>query len=318
MNDAFTCCTLCPRTCGANRHETQGLCGMGAELRVSTALLHHGEEPCISGEATCINSQTGGGGGSGTIFFSGCALRCVFCQNHEISMPTTPQGRGQALGVDDLTALMLELQLSGAHNINLVTPSHFTPLLRTAIAQAKGHGLAIPVVWNSSGYESVETLRSLKGLVDIYLPDLKYMDAQAAARYAAAPDYPEAAVRAIAEMFRQVGRLRLEDGPEGNGLAKRGLLVRLLVLPGNAGRADLALDWIAQNLGRKVGVSLMGQYYPAHRAAEFPELRRGVSQEDYEALVRQMERLGLNIGYTQAVGSSADFTPDFLGAEGAG
>lgn len=310
MNDAFTCCTLCPRTCGANRHETSGLCGMGAELRVSTALLHHGEEPCISGESEST-------GGSGTIFFAGCALRCVFCQNHEISMPTTPQGRGQTLDVDDLTALMLELQLSGAHNINLVTPSHFTPLLRTAIAQAKGHGLAIPVVWNSSGYESVETLRSLKGLVDIYLPDLKYMDAQAAARYAAAPDYPEAATRALAEMFRQVGRLRLEDGPEGSGLAKRGLLIRLLVLPGNAGRADLALEWIAKNLGRKVGVSLMGQYYPAHRAAEFPELRRGVDPADYDALVRQMERLGLNLGYTQAVGSSADYTPDFLGAQGA-
>ena len=287
-----------------NRHETVGLCGVGAELRVSTALLHHGEEPCLSGP----DSENGG---SGTIFFSGCALRCVFCQNHHISMPQTPEGLGQALSVDDLTALMLELKLSGAHNINLVTPSQFTPLVRQAIIQAKANGLSLPVVWNSGGYESVETLRTLDGLVDIYLPDLKYMDARAAARYAAAPGYPEIVQAAIAEMHRQVGTLRLGD----QGLAERGLLIRLLVLPGNAGRTDLALKWIASTLGADTFVSLMGQFYPAHRAAgEFPEINRAVTQAEYDAVLERLEWLGLTSGYVQEVGSRPAWTPDFLRA----
>jgi putative pyruvate formate lyase activating enzyme len=292
-------CTLCPRACGVDRDERPGLCGGGAHMRVSIAQLHYGEEPVLSGTDP---KQ----GGSGTIFFSGCALKCVYCQNHEISVGNM----GHEIGVDDLVAVMLELMLAGAHNINLVTAAHYTPHVREALVLAKRHGLSLPVVWNSSGYESVDTLRTLEGLVDIYLPDLKYMDAAAAARYSAAPDYPRIATHAIYEMHRQVGRLVVEDGPGGQRLARRGLLTRLLVLPGNVGRTDLALDWIADTLGRESWVSLMGQYYPTHRAAEFAEINRGVATAEYAAVRARMEELGLN-GYAQEVGSSGDWTPEF-------
>lgn len=289
-------CTLCPRACKAVRAETPGFCGAGASMRVALAQLHYGEEPCLSGPDPAL-------GGSGTIFFSGCALRCVSCQNHDISFSAL----GHDLSVDDLTALMLEFQLSGAHNINLVTPSHCTPQVRQALVLAKASGLTLPVIWNSSGYETVETLCSLEGLVDIYLPDLKHMDAQAAARYCAAPDYPRVATHAILEMHRQVGRLALDDA----GLAVRGLIIRLLVLPGNAGRADLALDWIADTLGADTAVSLMGQYYPAHRANEFPEINRCVTPGEYGAVRARLEALGFTCGFVQEVGSTAAWTPDF-------
>jgi putative pyruvate formate lyase activating enzyme len=290
-------CTLCPRACKAVRAVKPGFCGAGARLRVALAQLHYGEEPVLSGSDP---EQ----GGSGTIFFSGCALRCVYCQNHDISIGNL----GHELSVDDLTAMMLELQLSGAHNINLVTAGHYAPQVREALLLAKRHGLDLPIVWNSSGYESVDTLRSLEGLVDIYLPDLRYMDAQAAARYSAAPDYPKAATFALCEMHRQVGSLAV-DGL--TGLATRGLLIRLLVLPGNLGRTDLALDWIADTLGPGTAVSLMGQYYPAHRAPEFPEIARGVAPEEYAVIRAHMDELGFTRGFVQEVGSSAAYTPDF-------
>lgn len=292
-------CAICPRACGVDREQTPGLCGAGASLRVSLAQLHHGEEPVLSGD----DPQKGG---SGTIFFSGCNLRCVYCQNHDISEGNL----GHDLATDDLVAVMLELQLAGAHNINLVTPTHFTPQVREALILAKRHGLSLPVVWNSSGYESVETLRTLDGLVDIYLPDLKYMDRAAAARYSSAPDYPTVATHAIHEMHRQVGRLVVAEGPGGQRLARRGVLTRLLVLPGNLGRTDLALDWIADTLGTDAWVSLMGQYYPTHRAAEFPEINRGVTPAEYAAVAEHMAALGLN-GFVQQVGSSSAWTPDF-------
>lgn len=289
-------CALCPRACGAVRAKKPGLCGADAQIRVALAQLHHGEEPCLSGS----DADTGG---SGTIFFSGCALRCVYCQNHDISIGNM----GHSLSVEDLVALMLELQLAGAYNINLVTPSHFTPQVRQALVLAKEHGLGLPVVWNSSAYETVDALKSLEGLVDIYLPDLRYMDAHAAARYSAAPDYPRMATHAICEMHRQVGQLTFDDV----GLARRGLLIRLLVLPQNLGRTDLALTWVADTLGADAAVSLMGQYYPAHRAAEFPEINRSVTPGEYAAVRAHMEELGFARGFVQDVGSSSAFTPDF-------
>ncbi|MBA4358263.1 MAG: radical SAM protein, partial [Desulfovibrio sp.] len=298
----MTACTLCPRACGVDRSvdrtKQPGLCGMGARLRVALAQLHFGEEPVLSGAS-----------GSGTIFFSGCSLRCVYCQNHDISFG----GIGHELSVDDLTALMFELELAGAHNVNLVTPTHFTPLVRQALVQAKANGLGIPVVWNSSAYETVETLRTLEGLVDIYLPDLRYMDSQAAARYSAAADYPEVACAAIIEMHRQVGHLMLKDstGQDSMAIAQGGLIIRLLVLPGNAGRTDLGLNWIKENLGLETCLSLMGQYYPAHRAGEFPELNRCLRPVEYLALRRHMEKLGFENGFVQQVGGDAKGTPNF-------
>ena len=290
-------CTLCPRGCRAIRTGKPGRCGAGARLRVALAQLHHGEEPVLSGPAE-------GERGSGAIFFSGCNLGCVYCQNHDISIG----GLGHDMSVDDLTAMMLELQLAGAYNINLVTAAHYTPQVREALIRAKRHGLTLPVVWNSSGYESVAALRTLEGLVDIYLPDLRYMDVDAAARYSAAPDYPKAATFAICEMHRQVGDLIVD---EGTGLATRGLIIRLLALPGDAGRVDLALSWIADTLGPDTAISLMGQYYPTHRAHEFPEIDRGVTPEEYAALLARMDELGFTRGFAQAVGSSEAGTPDF-------
>ncbi|MDP3426729.1 MAG: radical SAM protein [Humidesulfovibrio sp.] len=295
----FSSCRVCPRACGVNRAETTGLCGVGTGLRVALAQLHFGEEPCLSGTTS---HEPGQARGSGAIFFSGCSLRCVYCQSHDISMG----GLGHDLSVDDLTAMMLELELAGAHNVNLVTPTHFTPLVREALLLARASGLSIPVVWNSSAFETVETLRTLDGLVDVYLPDLRYMDAAAAARYSGAPDYPQVACAAILEMHRQVGQLIVE-----NGLARRGLIIRLLVLPGNLGRTDLGLDWIAENLGTGTAISLMGQYYPAHRAGEFPEINRCLKPIEYAAVRRHMERLGFDNGFVQRVGADASGTPDF-------
>lgn len=299
-------CFLCPRACGAVRSRRPGRCGGGATMRVALVQLHHGEEPVLSGPAD-------GARGSGAIFFSGCALGCVYCQNHDISIEEPEgaeglHGLGREIDVDGLTAAMLELQLSGAYNINLVTAGHYAPLVRQSLLLAREHGLALPVVWNSSGYETVETLRLLDGLVDVYLPDLRYMDATAAARYSGAPDYPKAATFALCEMRRQVGDLVVD---EATGLARSGIIVRVLVLPGDAGRADLALDWIADTLGTDTAVSLMGQYYPTHRAGEFPEIDRGVTDEEYEKLLDHFEELGFTLGFAQAVGSSEAGTPNF-------
>lgn len=302
--ETMTACTLCPRACGRapgfDRHAKPGLCGVGPTLRVALAQLHFGEEPVLSGPASRP-------GGSGTIFFSGCSLRCVYCQNHDISIGAGSKGGlGHDLSVEDLAAAMFELKLLGAHNINLVTPTHYTPLVRQALVLARGNGLGLPVVWNSSAYETVETLQTLEGLVDIYLPDLRYMDSQTAARYSGAPDYPAVACAAIEEMHRQVGQLMVEDG-----LARRGIIIRLLVLPGNLGRTDLALDWIARRLGADTSVSLMGQYYPAHRAQEHPEINRGLRPAEYAAVRARLEELGFENGFVQQVGGSAACTPDF-------
>jgi putative pyruvate formate lyase activating enzyme len=284
-------CLLCPRTCGVDRHRQVGACGSGATVQVNCSQLHFWEEPVISGSR-----------GSGTVFFSGCNLKCVYCQNHAISQ----EHRGTDCSVADLAGRMLDLQGQGAHNINLVTPTHFTPLVRESLILAKDRGLAIPVVWNSSAYETVETLRSLTGLVDIYLPDFRYFDDTAAMTYSDAPRYPEFAKSAILEMFRQVGHLRTFDD-----LATGGLLIRILVLPGNLNRADQILAWIARELGNETCISLMGQYYPTYRAAEHPEINRPVEPAEYATLEALLEDLGFANGFVQEIGSSADYTPNF-------
>lgn len=292
MRPELTTCVICPRDCGVDRQHQVGACGLGATLTVNCSQLHFGEEPVISGQR-----------GSGTIFFAGCNLHCVYCQNYPISQ----EHRGSPCSVPELVAMMLDLQRQGAHNINLVTPTHFTPQIREALVLARDRGLKIPVVWNSNAYEKVETLKTLEGRVDIYLPDFRYFDEAAAVAYSAAPEYPEVAKSAILEMHRQVGRLTVDD----NGLATRGLLIRVLVLPGNLGRADLILEWIAQELGSDTWVSLMGQYYPAGRASQFPELARPVGRAEYDALADRLEDLGLSNGFVQEVGSSAAYTPNF-------
>ena len=252
-------CALCPRRCGAARRETAGLCGMGAELKVARAALHYWEEPCISG---CD--------GSGTVFFSGCTLRCVFCQNREISAG----GFGQAISVERLREVFRELEAAGASNINLVSPTQFAPWIALALEEVPG----IPVVWNTGGYERVETLRLLEGKVQIYLPDLKYVSAKWSRRCSGAADYFTWAAPAILEMFRQSGPYVVDE----HGMLRRGVVIRHLMLPGGLAETKRVIDWVAAHFAPgEVLFSLMSQYTPIPGVPE--ELNRRVRQAEYRA-----------------------------------
>ena len=282
-------CTLCPRRCGAERTETEGhgFCGMPAGLRVARAALHLWEEPPLSGTR-----------GSGTVFFSGCTLRCCYCQNREISAG----GFGRAVTTGRLREIFEELIAQGAHNINLVTPTHFLPWILPALEPK----LPVPVVYNCGGYESVETLRLLEGKVDVYLPDLKYADAALAARLSAAPDYFPAATAAIREMFRQTGPYVMEDG-----LLKRGVMIRHLVLPGQLDNTRRCIDWVAQTFSPgQVLFSLMSQYTP-QPGAEGP-LGRHVTAGEYRSAVAYMKNCGITDGFTQErTAAREEYTPPF-------
>ena len=285
-------CNLCPRRCGALRDETQGLgrCRMPSVPVAARAALHHWEEPPISGSR-----------GSGTIFFSGCSLGCVFCQNQEISH----RDFGKAVSLDRLVQICDELIAQGAHNINFVNPTHFTHAVRALLTR---HPLPVPVVWNSGGYDRVETLRALEGLVDVYLPDLKYLDPDAAGRYSAAPDYPEAAAAAIREMVRQTGPCQFD----GEGLLRRGTVIRHLILPGQVGQAKAVMDWVAREFPRgTVLFSLMSQYTPWGDLSACPELNRRLRPGEMRAAREYMENLGLD-GFTQERTSAREeYTPPF-------
>jgi putative pyruvate formate lyase activating enzyme len=285
-------CTLCPRACAVDRRRARGFCGGGMAAAIGLAQLHHWEEPVISGSK-----------GSGALFFSGCSMRCAYCQNHEISRHC----RGKEYDSESMAGLMLGLQSRGAHNINLVTAGHFTVQVASALGLARREGLILPVVWNSNAYELPETLRLLEGLINIYLPDFRYWNDATAVKYSSAPGYPETARRAILEMHRQAGRIEVSEG-----LALRGLLVRILVLPGHVEEAESILGWIADTLGPETHVSLMGQYYPAHEAERFPEINRSLHPDEYERCLEALDRLGLENGFVQEVGSSARYTPGFL------
>ena len=282
-------CTLCPRRCGAERTETEGhgFCGMPAGLRVARAALHLWEEPPLSGTR-----------GSGTVFFSGCTLRCCYCQNREISAG----GFGRVVTTERLREIFEELIAQGAHNINLVTPTHFLPWILPALEPK----LPVPVVYNCGGYESVETLRLLEGKADVYLPDLKYADAALAARLSAAPDYFPAATAAIREMFRQTGPYVMEDG-----LLKRGVMIRHLVLPGQLDNTRRCIDWVAQTFSPgQVLFSLMSQYTP-QPGAEGP-LGRHVTAGEYRSAVDYMKNCGITDGFTQErTAAREEYTPPF-------
>lgn len=284
-------CNICPRKCNAIRSKMPGVCGCSDLPKVNIFQLHHGEEPIISGS-----------NGSGTIFFSGCNLKCVFCQNFSISQFR----HGYECSVEELADMMLSLQLQNAHNINLVTPAHFSLQIKEAITIAKDKGLHIPIVWNSNAYELPQTIMLLKGLVDIYLPDFKYFNPQWSLKYSGAADYPQFAKQAILEMFRQVGHIKMN-----NGIAYKGILIRLLVLPHNINSIEKILEWINENLGNETFISLMGQYYPTYKASAFKELSRGINQKEYLFAKIQLEKFGFENGFIQDVGSSSDWTPDF-------
>ena len=285
-------CNICPRKCGVDRLKETGYCRSGINPIINTWQKHFGEEPAISGNR-----------GSGTIFFSNCNLKCIFCQNFRISQ----LGYGREYSIEELSEMMMSLQESGAHNINFVTPTHFSLQIYEAILLSKEKGLKIPIVWNSNAFENVETLRKFKGLVEIYMPDFKYFDSEASFKYSDVKGYPDVAKKAILEMHKQVGYLELNE----NGVAEKGVLIRLLLLPGNINNIKKILEWIAENLGTETYISLMSQYYPSYKADEFPELSRSITHKEYKFAKNIVESLGFENGYFQDVYPTPEWTPDF-------
>jgi putative pyruvate formate lyase activating enzyme len=287
-------CELCPRRCGVNRlvGET-GFCGAPGQMVISSIFPHHGEEPPISGT-----------GGSGTVFFTYCTLKCIFCQNYQISH----MAEGKPYAPSELAEKMLSLQTMGCHNINLVTATHFLPWVARALKEAASRGLTIPVVYNCGGYELASVMALLSGVVDIYLPDMKYGDNAAAQQYSKAPDYVAVNREAIREMFRQVGPLRMDD----NGIAFRGLCIRHLMLPdGEAGSADI-LNYLKSKFDpHDLYVSLMAQYRPLHRAATFPRINRPVTAQEYEPLRQEFIDAGFDGFYQEISKIDTGFVIDF-------
>lgn len=278
----LSACDICPHNCGVNRIKGErGVCGAGLKPKIASANVHRGEEPPISGTK-----------GSGTIFLSGCSLKCAFCQNFPISQ----FGNGQEITTIELAARMLRLQRQGVHNINFVTPTHFMPQILAALWLAIRQGFRLPVVWNSSGYEKVDALRLLAGVVDIYLPDMKYNDDTHAVEISSAPGYCSINRTAVAEMLRQVGHLQLDE----DGNARQGLIIRHLVLPEGRSGASGILQWIAEHLGRETHIALMSQYFPAHIVVRRMEgMNRPVQHAEYDSAVKALEEAELDNGWVQ-------------------
>lgn len=281
-------CNICPRKCGADRSINTGVCSVGEEIKIARAAPHFWEEPCISGTK-----------GSGTVFFSGCNMKCVFCQNYEISSG----GKGKVVTPDRLTEIYYELIEQGVHNINLVTPTHFSEQIIKTLEKP----LPVPVVYNSGGYDCVETLRMFEGKVQIYLPDLKYMSSALAEKYSKAKDYPEVAKKAIREMFRQTGEFILDD----DGIMQKGVVIRHLMLPGQLENTLDVIDWVSDEFGDKVIFSLMSQFTPNENCT-LPELQQTITQEEYNKAVDYMYLCGIENAYVQDFSSAKkEYTPPF-------
>lgn len=287
-------CRICPRDCARNRCQGEtGFCGETNQIRIARAALHFWEEPFISGEK-----------GSGAIFFTGCNLKCIYCQNAQIALSS----QGKVVSVRELAEIMLDLQAQGAHNINLVTPSHVVLQIREALQLARASGLSLPVVYNTSAYENAETLRLLEGLVDIYLPDFKYMDSELAAKYSHAPDYPEVARKAIAEMFRQRGPLKLGE----DGMLQSGVVVRHLLLPLGVRNAKAVLDELRETYGDAIFISIMNQFTPVREIAKYPHLNRKVTKREYENVLSYILEKGMeNVFFQEGETAKESFIPDF-------
>ncbi|MBF0510559.1 MAG: radical SAM protein [Deltaproteobacteria bacterium] len=297
LAELLTSCCLCARACGVNRAGGEvGACRAPNLATVSHAGPHFGEEPGISGN-----------NGAGNIFFAYCSMACVFCQNYQISQNFHPEER-HFLSVGQLAAVMLDLQRAGCHNINLVSPTHFLPQIVAALDLAAASGLRLPIVYNTHGYESVPVLRLLEGIVDIYLPDLKYGDDRRAGELSGAPNYVRASQAAVKVMYRQVGAMvHLNEA----GLISRGLIIRHLVLPGGLAGTSEVLEFIAAHLSPKVTLSLMAQYYPTNNAADRAPLNRPVTAQEYHQALEMVAQAGLEIGWCQELSSAASFCPDF-------
>ena len=283
-------CSICPRNCGVQRNIKHGVCGVEESFRVARAAPHHWEEPCLSGEK-----------GSGTVFFSGCNLGCVYCQNGDISHGAF----GKNVTPDELKRIFDNLLRSGVHNLNLVTPTHFVPMLAKVLSEYKS---PVPVVYNSSGYEKAETLKILEGLVDIYLPDIKYFDSAPALKYSGAADYFEYASEAVLEMHRQVGTVKLDE----NGIAQKGLIIRHMVLPGNISQAVKVFEWVRDNLPIETYISVMRQYTPFGKAKEMPPINRKLSAREYSIVKAKILAMGFeNCNFQSGEAATESFIPNF-------
>lgn len=283
-------CMICPRNCGADRSMQAGLCGVGDKIKVARAAPHFWEEPCLSG----IN-------GSGTVFFSGCNLGCVFCQNYDVSH----RAFGKEVDSVQLMRIFDALIEKGVHNLNLVTPTHFVPMLAKVLRE---YNSPVPVVYNSSGYEKAETLKLLEGLVDIYLPDIKYFDSAPALKYSGAADYFEYASQAVLEMHRQVGEVELDE----NGIAKKGLIIRHMVLPGNISQAVKVFGWVRDNLPSETYISVMRQYTPFGKAKEMPPVNRRLSSREYSIVKQKILAMGFeNCFFQSGEAAEESFIPNF-------
>ena len=301
MQQAYTNCQLCPRACQVNRENGQtGVCGVSSKLKVARAALHFWEETCISGS-----------NGSGTVFFSGCSMHCAFCQNQEIAQGLA----GKEITKERLMEIFLELQQQGANNINLVTPGQYVPHIIWAVERAREQGLRIPIVYNTSAYENVETIKQLEGIVDVYLPDFKYWSPQLASRYSNAPDYPEVAKVAIAEMVRQQPVVEFQcDERQGVDLIQKGVIVRQLLLPGQLIDAKKIVRYLHETYGNQIYISLMSQYTPLAHVEKYPELNRKVERKTYNKYVDYAIEIGVENGYIQEEDVAQEsFIPTFDG-----
>ena len=287
-------CLLCPRKCGINRSTGQtGVCGVSSEIKVARAALHYWEEPCISGKK-----------GSGAVFFSGCSLHCAFCQNREIS-----DGKaGKVISKERLSDIFMELAVKGANNINLVTPGQYIPDIVWAVNDAKSRGMKLPIIYNTSGYENVTELKLLEGIVDVYLPDFKYMDSKLSARYSRAKDYPSVAKQALSEMVRQQPDVVIDDA---TGLIQKGVIVRQLLLPGHVNDAKAVLKYLYDTYHDHVYISMMSQFTPI-ALKDYPEINRTVTRREYERLVDYALKIGITNAFIQEGAVAKDsFIPAF-------
>lgn len=287
-------CLLCPRKCGINRGTGQtGVCGVSAEIRVARAALHYWEEPCISGEK-----------GSGAVFFSGCSLHCVFCQNREIS-----DGKaGKVISKERLSDIFIELAGKGANNINLVTPGQYIPDIVWAVSDARRRGMELPIVYNTSGYEDADELKQLEGIVDVYLPDFKYMDSALSAKYSRAKDYPSVAKHALSEMVRQQPKVVIDDA---TGLIQKGVIVRQLLLPGHVNDAKAILKYLHDTYQNSIYISMMSQFTPI-ALKDYPEINRTVTRREYERLIDYAIKIGITNAFIQEGDVAKDsFIPAF-------
>ena len=294
MNKLLNSCTLCPRNCKVNRNNNElGYCGMTNQLMVARASLHYWEEPIISGER-----------GSGTVFFSGCNLKCVFCQNYQISN----NNFGKPISIHRLSEIFLELQEKGANNINLVTPTHFVPLIIEALKIAKAKGLNIPIVYNSSGYENVETIKLLKGYIDIYLPDFKYYDNKYANKYSKCNNYFEAVTSSLDEMINQVGTPQINE----EGILIKGVIVRHMMIPGLLDDSKKIIHYLVDNYNDDIFISIMNQYTPTNNLTNYQEINQTVDDKDYDELINYAIDLGIKNGFMQeGETQKTSFIPEF-------